>query len=52
MNKSVINDLTVNESLVLNEMNLHNRLIHENIIRAYSTHEDEENYYLVFVLLN
>ena len=29
------------------EVNVHCRLIHENIVRMYSYHEDEENYYLV-----
>jgi hypothetical protein len=47
MNKSFIKDLNVDENLVLNEINVHNRLLHENIIRAYSAHEDEEDFYLV-----
>jgi hypothetical protein len=50
MSKSIIKDLNVDENLVLNEINVHNRLLHENIIRAYSTHEDEDDFYLVNVV--
>ena len=51
MNKSIIKELNVDENVVFNEMNFHNRLIHENIIRAYSAQEDEEAYYLVRYIL-
>jgi hypothetical protein len=47
MNKERILKVGATFEFVLKEINIHRRLIHNNIIRLHSYHEDKENYYLV-----
>jgi serine/threonine protein kinase len=52
MNKSIIKENGVSEELIENEINLHSKFIHDNIIRLYSYHVTSDAYYLVNLLLN
>ena len=47
MNKERILKVGASFEFVLKEINIHRRLIHNNIIKLHSYHEDKENYYLV-----
>jgi serine/threonine protein kinase len=38
-------------NLILNEINIHRRLIHKNVVRLYGYFEDNDNFYLVFETL-
>ena len=47
MYKKKIIEQGANLDIVTREINVHKRLIHENIIRMYSNHEDKNSFYLV-----
>jgi serine/threonine protein kinase len=47
MNKNTIIEMCSNLDVVKREIEIHSRLIHENIVRMYSYHEDKDAYYLV-----
>ena len=47
MQKSRIEEENVNFDIIKNEINIHSRLAHENIIKVYSSNEDDNNFYLV-----
>ena len=48
MNTTNIKENNVNEELIENEINIHSKIIHDNIIRLYSFHVTSEAYYLVY----
>ena len=50
MEKSKIRDFGANLDIVTREIHLHRRLIHENIVKLHSSHEDEKSFYLVSLL--
>lgn len=47
MNKAKITEHGAKLDIVVREINVHSRLIHENIVRMYSHYEDKECYYIV-----
>ena len=47
MSKEKIIENGAKLDIVTREINVHCRLIHENIVRMYSHHEDKENYFIV-----
>ena len=47
MNKAKITEHGAKLDIVIREINVHRRLIHENIVRMYSHYEDKDSYYLV-----
>ena len=51
MNKAKITEHGAKLDIVIREINIHRRLIHENIVRMYSHHEDKESYYIVYCSL-
>jgi hypothetical protein len=52
MNKNTIIEMCSNLDVVKREIEIHRRLIHENIVRMYSYHEDKDAFYLVKIVLN
>ena len=51
MNKKKITENGAKLDIVLREINVHRRLVHENVIRMYSHFEDNDSFYLVNILL-
>jgi serine/threonine protein kinase len=51
MNKSKITEHGAKLDIVVREINVHRRLIHENIVRMYSSYEDKESFYIVSAVL-
>ncbi len=47
MEKAKIVETGASLDVIYNEINFHQRLIHENIVRLYSHHEDDKNFYLI-----
>ena len=47
MNKSVISENNVNEEIIMNEINIHSKLIHDNIIRLHSFNISSDSFNLV-----
>jgi serine/threonine protein kinase len=47
MEKQRVNENGGSTELITREINIHRRLIHENIVRLYSHYEDETHYYLI-----
>lgn len=52
MQKEKILDAGAKLDIVKREIDIHRRLVHENIVRLYSYHEDEEMYYLILEYAN
>ena len=50
MSKSKILEHGAKLEIVVREIDVHRRLIHENIVRMYSHYEDKESYYIVINL--
>ena len=51
MHKRKITEHGANLEIVQREINIHKRLIHDNVIRMYSSYEDKKSFYLVRSLL-
>jgi serine/threonine protein kinase len=47
MYKRKIAEHGANLNIVQREINVHKKLVHENIIRMYSSYEDKDSFYLV-----
>ena len=47
MNKDRILKQGANFDFALREINTHKKLIHDNIIKLHSYHEDKDNFYMV-----
>lgn len=47
MNKNKITEHGAKLDIVVREINVHRRLIHDNIVRMYSSYEDKESFYIV-----
>ena len=45
---SKIKESSINLDVIRREIQIHIRLIHDNIIRLFSYHEDENSFYLIF----
>jgi aurora kinase len=50
MNKNTIIEMCSNLEVVKREIEIHRKLIHENIVRMYSYHEDKDAFYLVKIV--
>lgn len=51
VNKERVIEQGAEIDIVLREIDVHLRIIHEHIVRMYSYHEDEESFYIVPLLL-
>jgi serine/threonine protein kinase len=49
MDKSKIVSQGAKLENIIREINIHRRLVHENIIKMYSSFEDPKSYYIVFI---
>ena len=49
MDKGKIMSQGASLEMISREINIHRRISHENIIKMYSSHEDQNSFYLVFI---